>query len=229
LPLEENSFQSRLEAVESRIARALKRSGRERSEISLVAVTKKFSAQRIREAYDAGSREFGENYVQEFAGKRTEVGEVPGARFHLIGHLQSNKAKQAAELFQVIETVDSVKLLRRLNAIAGELRTPIEVLFEIKLSEEENKTGAPVEEVPALVKAAEESMHLTISGLMTIPPWSENPEDSRPYFRKLTMLARQYGFSTISMGMSGDFEVAIEEGSTTIRVGTALFGARPKA
>jgi hypothetical protein len=228
LPLEEDSFRSRLEIVEERIDRALKRSGRKRPEISLVAVTKKFSGHRIREAYEAGLRDFGENYVQEFAGKRNESGDLPGARFHLIGHLQSNKARQAAELFQVIETVDSVKLLRRLNAIAGELRAPIDVLFEIKLSDEENKTGAAVEELPELAKAAEESAHLTISGLMTVPPWSENPEDSRPYFRRLAGLAREYGFSTISMGMSGDFEVAIEEGSTTIRVGTALFGPRPK-
>lgn len=194
-----------------------------------MAVTKKFSAGRIQQAYAAGLRDFGENYVQEFAGKRTEVADLPEARFHLIGHLQSNKAKQAVELFQVIETVDSANLLRRLNMMAGELRTAIDVLFEIKLSDEASKSGAPAEDLPALVKAAEGSSHLTISGLMTVPPWSENPEDSRPYFRKLATLAREYGFSTISMGMSGDFEVAIEEGSTTIRVGTALFGARPKA
>lgn len=229
MPLEEeDSFRSRLDLVEKRIARALERSGRQRSDISVVAVTKKFPAHRVREAYEAGLREFGENYVQEFAGKRAELGDFPGARFHLIGHLQSNKAKQAAELFQVIETVDSSKLLRRLNSIAGEVRTAVEVLFELKLSDEENKTGAPPDELPALVEAAEDCPHLMISGLMVVPPWSENPEDSRPYFRTLSALARQYGFSTISMGMSGDFEVAIEEGSTTIRVGTALFGPRPK-
>jgi pyridoxal phosphate enzyme (YggS family) len=229
LPLEEeDSFRSRLDLVENRIARALERSGRKRSDISLVAVTKKFPAHRIREAYEAGLVEFGENYVQEFAGKRAELEEFSEARFHLIGHLQSNKAKQAAELFQVIEAVDSSKLLRRLNAIAGELRTAVEVLFEIKLSDEENKTGASPDELPMLVEAAEDCPHLMISGLMVVPPWSENPEDSRPYFRTIATLAKQYGFSTISMGMSGDFEVAIEEGSTTIRVGTALFGPRPK-
>jgi hypothetical protein len=228
LPLEEDSLRDRLAGVENRIAQALERTGHKRSDITLVAVSKKFSAQRIREAYSVGLREFGENYVQEFAAKRPELRDVPEARFHLIGHLQSNKARQASELFQVVETVDSPRLLRRLNVVAGELRVPIEVLFEIKLSHEESKTGALPDELPSLVKASEECPQLTISGLMTVPPWSENPEDSRPYFRKLATLARQYGFSTLSMGMSGDFEVAIEEGSTTIRVGTALFGARPK-
>lgn len=194
-----------------------------------MAVTKKFGANRILEAYEAGLRDFGENYVQEFAGKCSDLSGVSEARFHLIGHLQSNKARQAAELFQVIETVDSVKLLKRLDGVAGELGKPVDVLFEIKLSEEESKSGAAEEDLPALVDAAKETKHLNVKGLMTVPPWSDNPEDSRPYFRKLADLAQKYGFSTISMGMSGDFEVAIEEGSTTIRVGTALFGARPKA
>ena len=193
-----------------------------------MAVTKKFSSGRIREAYEAGLRDFGENYVQEFAGKRAELADLDGARFHLIGHLQSNKARQAFEVFQVIETVDSASLLRRLNTIAGERRPAIDVMFEIKLSPEASKSGATPEELPELVKASEGCPHLSVSGLMTVPPWSENPEDSRPYFRKLAALARQYGFSTLSMGMSGDFEVALEEGATTIRIGTALFGARPK-
>jgi pyridoxal phosphate enzyme (YggS family) len=228
LPLEEVSLRDRLTGVENRIAQALERSGRKRSDITLVAVSKKFSAQRIREAYAAGLREFGENYVQEFAGKRPELADLPETRFHLIGHLQSNKARQASELFQVVETVDSPKLLRRLDGVAGELQAAVEVLFEVKLSQEESKTGALPEQLPDLVRAAEECPQLTISGLMTVPPWSKNPEDSRPYFRKLAALSRQYGFSTLSMGMSGDFEVAIEEGATTIRVGTALFGARPK-
>jgi PLP dependent protein len=211
-----------------RIARVLQQTGRKRSDITLVAVTKKFSSGRIREAYEAGLRDFGENYVQEFAGKRAELADLADARFHLIGHLQSNKARQASEVFQVIETVDSASLLRRLNTIAGERRQMIDVMFEIKLSTEESKSGATPEELPELVKASEGCAHLSVSGLMTVPPWSENPEDSRPYFNTLAALARQYGFSTLSMGMSGDFEVALEEGATTIRVGTALFGARPK-
>lgn len=193
-----------------------------------MAVTKKFSTDTIAEAYAAGLRDFGENYVQEFAAKRSQLANAADARFHLIGHLQANKARQAGEIFQIIETVDSAKLLRRLNSVAGELRNPLEVLFEIKLSDEESKTGASPDDLPEMMEAADSCTHLTIAGLMTVPPWSENPEDSRPYFRKLAGLARQNGFSTISMGMSGDFEVAIEEGATTIRVGTALFGPRPK-
>lgn len=208
--------------------RALARSGRMRSEIKLVAVTKKFSAARIREAYEAGLREFGENYVQEFAEKRPELADLEDARFHFIGHLQSNKARLACELFHVIETADSAKLLERLNAAAEERKTRLEVLLEIKLSGEDTKTGVSPDAIPALLETAAGCGHLVLSGLMTIPPWSANPEDSRPYFRQLATLARDYQLPKISMGMSGDLEVAIEEGATILRVGTALFGARPK-
>lgn len=214
--------------MEARIETALQRSGRERSEINLVAVTKKFSAQSIREGYQAGLREFGENYVQEFAGKRGELGDLPGARFHLIGHLQSNKARLACELFQVIETVDSTKLLERLNAAAGERNLQIEVLLEIKLSDEDAKTGASPEQIPELLASARSCPRLRISGLMTMPPWSEDAERSRPYFQRLAELARRHELPQLSMGMSTDLEVAIEEGATIVRVGTALFGPRPK-
>ena len=215
--------------MEKRIESAARRSGRQRSEISLVAVTKKFSARTIREAYEAGLREFGENYVQEFADKRAEVADVPGARFHLIGHLQSNKVKLASELFQVVETADTSKLLRRLDAAAaGERKGRMEVLLEVKLSEEESKAGASPTEIPELLATAGECTNLRLTGLMTMPPWSEDPEHSRPYFKQLAALAKQHGLPTLSMGMSGDFEVAIEEGATLIRVGTALFGSRPK-
>ncbi len=193
-----------------------------------MAVTKKFSAQAIRTAYEAGLREFGENYVQEFAEKQPHLSDLAEARFHLIGHLQSNKARTACELFPVIESADSPKLLERLNTAAAERNVRLEVLLEIKLSEEENKTGAPPQDIPALLKTATQCPALDISGLMTMPPWSENPENSRPYFQQLAELARQYGLPKRSMGMSGDLEVAIEEGATIIRVGTALFGARPK-
>ena len=193
-----------------------------------MAVSKKFSAQTIREAYGAGLREFGENYVQEFSEKRTGLGGVTDARFHLIGHLQSNKARLAIELFQVIQTVDSAKLLKRLDGIAGERGAALEAMFEIKLSEEANKTGAAEEALPELAAAARDCEHVRVTGLMTVPPWSEDPEKSRPYFRRLAQLAKKYGWQKLSMGMSGDFEVAIEEGATVIRVGTALFGQRPK-
>lgn len=205
----------------------MERSGRNRSDITLVAVSKKFSAEHLREAYQAGVRVFGENYVQEFAEKQPRIGDL-NAQFHLIGHLQSNKARQACELFDVIQTVDSTRLLRRLEAVAAELSCVLEVLLEIKLSAEENKSGAHPEEIPELLNAAAGCPHLRLSGLMTMPPWSENPEQSRPYFQTLARLARQHGLPQLSMGMSNDFEAAIEEGATIIRIGTALFGARPK-
>ncbi len=193
-----------------------------------MAVTKKFSAQAIRTGYEAGLREFGENYVQEFAQKQPEVADLREARFHLIGHLQSNKARTACELFQAIESADSAKLLERLNAAAAERGVGIEVLLEIKLSAEENKAGARPEDIPSLLKTGAKCPALTVSGLMTMPPWSDDPEQSRPYFQQLAELAQQYGLPQLSMGMSGDLEVAIEEGATIIRVGTALFGPRPK-
>lgn len=228
LPLENSTLASRLQAVEARIQSALEKSGRKRTEITLVAVSKKFSAQRMREAYQAGLREFGENYVQEFADKRPELQDLSEARFHLIGHLQSNKARSAAELFQVVETVDSSKLLNRLDAAARERDEKLEVLLEVKLSAEENKTGSRPEEIAALLEAAARCPSVRVSGLMTMPPWSEDPEHSRPYFQQLAALGRRFRLSRLSMGMSGDFEVAIQEGATIIRVGTALFGPRPK-
>jgi hypothetical protein len=192
-----------------------------------VAVSKKFSAERLREAYRAGMRIFGENYVQEFAEKRPQIGDLD-AKFHLIGHLQSNKARQACELFDVIQTVDSTRLLRRLEPAAAERGRTLEVLLEIKLSAEQSKSGARPEDIPDLLSAAGTCPHLKLTGLMTMPPWSEDPEHSRPYFQELAHLARRCGLPQLSMGMSDDFEAAIEEGATIIRVGTALFGARPK-
>jgi pyridoxal phosphate enzyme (YggS family) len=227
LPLA-SSIADRLEAVEARIERACARAGRKRADITLVAVSKKFSAAAMREAYAAGLRTFGENYVQEFAAKKPELGGLGGAQFHLIGHLQSNKARQAAELFDAVETVDSTRLLERLDsALEGQNRA-LDVLFEIKLAEEASKTGAAPAEIPRLLEAARGCAHLRATGLMVIPPWSEDPEATRPYFRRLAALAREHNLSQLSMGMSNDFEAAIEEGATIIRVGTALFGARPK-
>ncbi len=217
-----------MQAVEARIQHAATAAGRERSEITLVAVSKKFSAGRIREAYESGLRNFGENYVQEFAEKTPELRDLPGARFHLIGHLQSNKARLACELFQVIQTVDSTRLMERLNAAARQRDTVLEALLEIKLSGEQSKEGAAPEQIQALLDAAATCPNLHVSGLMTMPPWSEDAEQSRPYFRQLAELARRYRLPELSMGMSADFEVAIQEGATIIRVGTAIFGARPK-
>ena len=217
-------LRERLAAVEERIANALARCGRSRDEITLIAVTKVFPPDTIVAAWEEGLRHFGENYVQEFEGKAPAVTGLEGARFHLIGHLQSNKAKRAAELFHSIDTVDSARLARRLN----DTGRPLEVCLEVKLSAEEAKAGAAPHEVPALVEAVRACPDLRLRGLMTMPPWSDNPEDSRPYFTRLRELAAGCGVAGLSMGMSHDFEVALEEGATEIRVGTALFGRRRK-
>ena len=217
----------RLAEVRLRIARAADRAHRDPSEIMLLAVTKVFPAQVIRDAYALGLREFGENYVQEFEGKLPEVSGLDGARFHLIGHLQSNKSARAAELFQCIQTVDSPKLARRLN----EAGKALDVLLEVKLSPEQAKAGAAPEELPDLIAAVRECASLRLLGLMTMPPWSADQEQSRPYFRRLRELAEKQGRAQLphlSMGMSHDLEAAIEEGATIVRVGTALFGKRKK-
>lgn len=180
----------------------------------------------IRDAYALGLRNFGENYVQEFEGKRDELADCTGARYHFIGHLQSNKTKKAAEIFDVIQTVDSAKIARRLDAEAGE--AGLDVLIEVKLSIEPAKAGAAPGEVPPLVEAIRGCGNLRLLGLMTMPPWSDDAERSRPYFARLRELADQNGLPQLSMGMSHDFEVAIEEGATIVRVGTALFGPRRK-
>ncbi len=214
--------------MEERIQRAVQRCGRKREAITLLAVSKKFPAERLAIAYQAGLREFGENYVQEFADKSPALAGLAAARYHLIGHLQSNKARQASELFQVIQTVDSPKLLSRINQAAQEQGATIEAMIEVKLSTEESKSGADPALIPALLDAAAACPHIFLTGLMTMPPWSEDPEHSRSYFRQLAALARQYNLPKLSMGMSGDLETAIEEGATIVRVGTALFGKRPK-
>jgi PLP dependent protein len=214
----------RLLQVEERIQNAAHRAGRKREEITLIAVTKKFPAEVTREAYELGLRTFGENYVQEFERKQPSLADLAGAEFHLIGHLQSNKSRIAGDIFQVIETVDSEKLARRLD----QLNRPLEVMIEVKLSHEESKEGAAPESLPELIAAIRTCANLRLTGLMTMPPWCDDPEVTRPYFRELASLARLHGLRKLSMGMSHDLEAAIEEGSTHVRVGTALFGPRKK-
>ena len=214
----------RYRQVRERIERAAERAKRDPASIQLLAVTKKFPAEIIRNAYAVGMRHFGENYVQEFELKQPAVADLAGAHFHLIGHLQSNKARKAAEIFQTIETIDSVKLAQRLDGMGVKL----EAMIEVKLSDEESKHGAAPERVGEIVAALKESRNLVLRGLMTIPPWSEDPEVPRPYFRRLAELNARFGLPELSMGMSNDLETAIEEGSTIVRVGTALFGRRPK-
>ena len=222
------TVRERLSDVRERIEHACARSGRESASITLIAVTKVFPAAAIREAYEAGLRDFGENYVQEFESKAPDVGDLAGARFHLIGHLQSNKAKKAAELFQVIQTVDTAKLARRLDEAVRALDVILEVMLEVKLSMEDAKSGVDPGDLPGLIHDVRVCKNLRLTGLMTMPPWSDDAEPSRPYFRRMRELGAQFALPNLSMGMSHDFEVAIEEGATHIRVGTALFGKRKK-
>jgi pyridoxal phosphate enzyme (YggS family) len=217
-------LQDRIAAVRERIAAAAARSHRPLADIRLIAVTKVFPADAIRDGYELGLRDFGENYVQEFEGKAPLIVDLTEARMHLIGHLQSNKARRETELFQVIQTVDSPKLARRLD----EGGHALDVMIEVKLSEEGAKSGASADDVPAIVESCRAARNLHLLGLMTVPPWSENAEESRPYFARLREIAAAHGLPELSMGMSNDMEVAIEEGATSVRVGTALFGKRRK-
>lgn len=219
-----SELEQRLADVKARIARAADSAKRNPASVTLIAVTKVFPASAIQEAYALGLRDFGENYVQEFEEKFPEVCDLVDARFHLIGHLQSNKAKRAAEIFECIQTVDSARLAGRLDSLGSEL----DVMLEVKLSAEQSKSGASPEQLPQLIDAVRECPNLRLLGLMTMPPWSDDPEVSRPYFRRLRELAALHELGALSMGMSHDLEAAIEEGATHIRVGTALFGKRQK-
>ena len=216
------SLSDRLALVNERIERACAKAGRNPASVRLLSVTKIFGPEVILEAYAAGLRDFGENYVQEMERKAPAVANLEAARFHLIGHLQSNKTKKAAQLFSSVDSVDSVKLVTRLDAEA----VPLEVMIEVKMSAEDAKTGADPADLPAIVAAVRASRHLSLRGFMTVPPWSEDAELSRPYFAKLRQLAELHQVPELSMGMSNDMEVAIEEGATWVRVGTALFGSR---
>ncbi len=218
------TLQQKLDLVQQRIHHACARANRNPGEVRLLAVTKIFPAEIIREAWAIGLREFGENYVQEMENKAAAVADLAGARFHLIGHLQSNKTKKASQFFQTIDSVDSVKLARRLDAEG----VPLDITIEVKLSHEESKTGADAAGLVDIVEAVRTSQNLRLKGLMTVPPWSEDVELSRPYFAKLRELAARHAIQELSMGMSHDLEVAIEEGATWVRVGTALFGKRKK-
>ncbi len=227
-----------LSAIHERIALAAGREGRNPNEIALMAVTKTFPAETIIEAYEAGQRLFGENRVQEFAEKIGGLADLRDAEFHMIGHLQSNKAAKAVEMFHGVDSLDSTKLAERLNTAAGQLGKTLEVLIEINVGGEEAKSGiAPNSpQLENILVATPEWQNLRIRGLMTVPPFTEDPEGARPYFRQLRELRDRLAarclpsvnLNVLSMGMSHDFEVAIEEGSTCLRVGTAIFGTRTK-
>lgn len=224
--------------VRERIAAAARRAGRRPEEIALMAVTKTISPDRIRAAYAAGPRLFGENRVQEFAEKAGALRDLQGAEWHMIGHLQTNKAAKAAELFSAVDSVDSLRLSEKLDAAAKPLRKKLAVLIEINVGGEAAKSGVAPEspELEQILQAAPRLESLEFRGLMTVPPFSEDPQQARPYFRRLRQLRDQIaarrlpgiGMDVLSIGMSHDFELAIEEGSTCVRVGTAIFGERSR-
>ena len=220
------------------IGEAARRTGRNPQEIALMAVTKTFPPELIREAYAAGIRLFGENRVQEFAGKAEAVCDLGDAEWHMIGHLQTNKAAKAAELFAGVDSVDSLRLAEKLDAAAQKENKRLKVLIEINVGGESAKSGIAPDspELQAILESADRLTNLEICGVMTIPPFTDDPQRARPYFQKLRevrdrIAARRLSgiaMDVLSMGMSHDFEVAIEEGSTCVRVGTAIFGERVK-
>lgn len=220
-------LKGRLDSVRQRIADAAVRSGRDASKIELIAVSKTHSAETVREAIAAGVTEFGENKVQEAAAKIPQVGR-DAARWHLIGHLQKNKARRAVQLFDVIHSVDSVALAGRLERICGEEgRAVLPVLIQVDLAGEETKSGIAEDGLGELIDYLRTCERLKIIGLMILPPFFDDAESTRPYFKRLREIRdKMLPGGELSMGMSHDFEVAIEEGATMVRVGTAIFGDR---
>jgi len=226
------SISENLKTVRDRITAAARRAGRDPAAVTLVVVTKTVSHERIREAVAAGASVLGENRVQEAKEKIEALGRI--ASWHLIGHLQTNKAKYAARLFDLIHSVDNIALARELDKQAAKNGKVQDVLVEVNIAGEEQKAGAGIGGAPGLLRDAAKLGNIRVCGLMTMPPWSEDPEHSRPYYRKLRELAAAIekeaipgvSMRELSMGMSGDFEVAVEEGATLVRVGTAIFGER---
>ena len=232
MPVDEN-----IARVRERLEAAARRAKRSPESVSVMAVTKTVSADRILEAYAAGIHLFGENRVQEFAGKANAVRHLNNAEWHMIGHLQSNKARAAVELFGGIDPVDSVRLMQKVNNAARELGKKSPILIEINVGGEAAKSGVALDspELETMLRFAPECESLEVRGLMTVPPYDSNPEKSRQYFQKMHTLFAQIEakklpsieMQVLSMGMSHDFEVAIEEGATCVRIGTAIFGERP--
>ena len=221
-----------LEEVEARITRACERSGRERSEVTLISVSKTKPAEMLQEAYDAGSRDFGENKVQEIMDK---VPQLPSdIRWHMIGHLQRNKVKYIVDKVALIHSVDSLRLAETIEHEAARHNVTVPVLIEVNVAQEESKFGLKTEEVLSLVESVAVFPHIHIEGLMTIAPYVEDPEENRGIFRQLKKLSvdiaakniNNVNMSVLSMGMTGDYQVAVQEGATMVRVGTGIFGER---
>jgi len=227
------SIGENIESVQQRIRGACERAGRAPEDVRLIAVSKTMPAESIREAYAAGLREFGENRVQEAAAKRPALSDLDVV-WHLIGHLQSNKAKQACQLFDWVQSVDSLHIAERIDRFAAALGRKLPVLIEVHLGEEASKFGVEEDELVRRAEQVGALSSLELLGLMVLPPFFDDPEDVRPYFRRLRELAARIearnlpgvSMRELSMGMSHDFEIAVEEGATIVRVGTAIFGAR---
>ena len=227
------SVSARLSAIRQRIDAAARSAGRDPSSIRLVAVSKTFPLDAVREAWQAGHRDFGENRVQEALQKISASADLE-IRWHLLGHLQTNKARKAAAAFATIQSVDSVELLDKLDRSAAEAGTSPELLVQVDLAREATKFGAPPDEVRRILDAAARCTAARVTGLMTLPPVPDSPEDARPWFRQLRALRDGWLadgvppalLRELSMGMSQDFEVGVEEGATIVRVGTAIFGSR---
>jgi pyridoxal phosphate enzyme (YggS family) len=228
-----STIAGRLSQVRARIAAAAATAGRSPESIRLVAVSKTFPLSAVREAYEAGQRDFGENRVQEGLQKIADSTEF-SIRWHLLGHLQTNKARKAAAAFAMIHSIDSTELLGKVDRAAAETGHAPELLVQVDLAGEATKSGAPPAEVPRLLEAAAACRAARVVGLMTLPPVPDTPEDARPWFRRLRALRDEWLAAGVpasllrelSMGMSGDFETAIQEGATIVRVGTAIFGSR---
>jgi pyridoxal phosphate enzyme (YggS family) len=225
------SIAENLERIRGEVADACSRAHRRPEDVALMAVSKMHPAEALLEAYEAGHRLFGENRVQEAQAKAPQILRLSGLELHLIGPLQNNKTGKAAEIFHAVDTLDSVKTAERLNAAAEALGKTLQVLVEVKLSHEVSKHGIAPEDFPGLLAAVAPLGNLRVCGLMTVPPWSEDAETARPYFQHLRRLrdenvATYPTLTELSMGMSNDFRVGIEEGSTCVRVGTAIFGKR---
>ena len=217
-------IEQNIQEVQTRIARACERGGRSPDEVTLVAITKTHDATTVRAAFEAGIRHFGENRVQEAGVKLVELENVRGeSTWHMVGHLQTNKVKTALELFDIIQSVDSVKLADFVNRNAPK---PFPVFLEVNVAEEETKSGFSIAQIDSAISEISKMSNLRIRGLMTIAPWVNDPEEVRPVFRRLRELRDSLGLDQLSMGMTDDFEVAIEEGATSVRVGRAIFGKR---
>jgi pyridoxal phosphate enzyme (YggS family) len=224
-----STIRENLLRVRERMERAARRIGRDPGEVKLVAVSKTVEPARIKEAIEAGASILGENYVQEAQKKIEEIGQT--VSWHFIGHLQSNKSKYAVRLFDMIHSLDSIPLAEELNRRAEQAGRKLRVLIEVNLSGEETKFGTDEEKILNLAKRVLQLDHLSLEGLMTMPPYFDSPEMSRPYYVKLREVKERLAkegipVADLSMGMSNDFEIAIEEGATYVRVGTAIFGAR---